>query len=46
MSIHQITSWVMTTFERFSFQQIALLVMVIVAVGFVCLRGFGSRSNY
>jgi hypothetical protein len=28
------------------FHQISLLVLVIVAFGFYCLRGFGSRSNY
>ena len=32
--------------ERLDFQQYALLVILIVAFGFYCLRGFGSRSNY
>ena len=27
-------------------QQYALLVVVIVALGFWCMHGFGSRSNY
>jgi hypothetical protein len=32
--------------EHLDFQQFALLVIVIVAFGFYCLRGFGSRSSY
>jgi hypothetical protein len=32
--------------ENLQFQQVALLVIVIVAFGFYCLRGFGSRSDY
>jgi len=32
--------------EHLSFQQTCLLVVVIVVIGFFCLRGFGSRSNY
>jgi hypothetical protein len=38
-----------TVFERLEnldFQQLSLLVLAIVAFGFFCLRGFGSRSNY
>ena len=46
MSVEQATRWVMMHFERLGFQQIALLVIVIVGIGFVCMRGFGSRSNY
>jgi hypothetical protein len=32
--------------ENLDFHQISLLVLAIVAFGFFCLRGFGSRSNY
>ena len=32
--------------ERYDMYQIALLMMVICVIGFVLLRGFGSRSNY
>jgi hypothetical protein len=32
--------------ERLDFQQVTLLVVIIVGFGFYCLRGFGSRSNY
>jgi hypothetical protein len=32
--------------ESLNFQQMALLTLFIVAFGFYCLRGFGSRSNY
>lgn len=32
--------------ENLDFHQFSLLVIVIVAFGFFCLRGFGSRSNY
>jgi hypothetical protein len=32
--------------ENLDFHQISLLVLAIVAFGFYCLRGFGSRSDY
>ena len=32
--------------ERLDFHQLSLLVLAIVAFGFYCLRGFGSRSDY
>ena len=32
--------------QRCDVYQIAVLTMVICAMGFVLLRGFGSRSNY
>ena len=32
--------------ENLNFHQMGLLVVAIVAFGFYCLRGFGSRSNY
>jgi hypothetical protein len=32
--------------EMLDFHQITVLVLAIVAVGFVCMRGYGSRSNY
>jgi len=32
--------------EHLDYQQFALLTLVIVAVGFWCMRGFGSRTNY
>ena len=28
------------------FQQVVLLTLVVVAIGVVCMRGFGSRTNY
>ncbi len=37
---------VFSRLEHLSFQQFALLVVVIVVFGFYCLRGFGSRSDY
>jgi hypothetical protein len=42
---HYLSSF-LTRIERLDFQQYALLVVLIVAFGFYCLRGFGSRSNY
>jgi hypothetical protein len=32
--------------EGLDFHQLSLLVLAIVAFGFYCLRGFGSRSDY
>jgi hypothetical protein len=32
--------------EGLDFHQMSLLVVAIVAFGFYCLRGFGSRSDY
>jgi hypothetical protein len=32
--------------ENLNFNQLALLTAAIVAVGFILLRGYGSRSNY
>ena len=37
---------VFTRLENLDFHQTSLLVLVIVAFGFYCMRGFGSRSNY
>ncbi len=34
------------TLTHLNFQQVSLLVLTIVAFGFFCLRGFGSRQNY
>lgn len=46
MNIYDFGRSLLTRVERLDFQQYALLVIVIVAFGFYCLRGFGSRSNY
>jgi hypothetical protein len=46
MDIHSLCRTVFTRLEHLNFQQFALLAVVIVAFGFYCLRGFGSRSNY
>ncbi|HEX3727536.1 MAG TPA: hypothetical protein VHV08_14880 [Pirellulales bacterium] len=32
--------------ERLNFDQLALFTVIVVAVGFICLRGFGSRAKY
>ena len=32
--------------ERLDFHQFALLSVVVVAAGFVCMLGFGSRTKY
>ena len=37
---------VMNRLENLDFNQVALLVILIVAFGFYCLRGFGSRHKY
>ena len=42
-------SFFRTVFERLQgldFHQVSLMVLAIVAFGFYCLRGFGSRSDY
>jgi hypothetical protein len=31
---------------HFSAQEWLLLLLAVIVVGFFCLRGFGSRSNY
>jgi len=46
MTFHEFYSSLFTRIERLDFQQYALLVIVIVAFGFYCLRGFGSRHDY
>lgn len=46
MDMHSLYRTLFTRLEHLNFQQFALLVVVIVAFGFYCLRGFGSRSNY
>jgi hypothetical protein len=46
MRFHEFYHAVFSRLENLDFQQFALLVIVIVAFGFYCLRGFGSRSNY
>ncbi len=46
MSFNQLYRSVIQPLERLDFQQTVLLVIVIVAIGIYCLRGFGSRHNY
>ena len=46
MRLYDIYRTVFSRLENLDFQQYALLVIVIVAFGFYCLRGFGSRHNY
>jgi hypothetical protein len=46
MSVHSLYRTIFTRLEHLSFEQMGLLVAVIVVLGFICLRGFGSRSSY
>jgi hypothetical protein len=46
MSFSQFYRSVFTRLENLEFPQLALLTLVIVAFGFYCLRGFGSRHDY
>jgi hypothetical protein len=46
MRLSELYHTVFSRLEHLDFQQFALLVIAIVAFGFYCLRGFGSRSNY
>ena len=46
MWFYQFYRHVFERLEALDFQQVALLVLLIVAFGFYCLRGFGSRSDY
>ena len=46
MSLTQFYQSVFRRLENLEFHQVALLVIVIVAFGVYCLRGFGSRSEY
>jgi hypothetical protein len=46
MRLYDLYRAVFTRLEHLDFQQFALLVLVIVAFGFYCLRGFGSRHDY
>src|SRR3954469_2698206 len=43
---HSNLYWLIHRIENFNLHQVGLLVAVIVAIGFYCMRGFGSRSNY
>jgi len=46
MHLHELYRTVISRLDNLNFQQFALLVIVIVAFGFYCLRGFGSRHDY
>lgn len=46
MNVHALYRTLFTRLEHLSFEQVGLLMVVIVVFGFYCLRGFGSRSNY
>lgn len=46
MSFQYFYQTVLQRVENLDFHQMALLVLVIVAFGFYCLRGFGSRHDY
>ncbi len=46
MSFSQFYRTVFQRLESLDFNQVALLVLVIVGFGFYCLRGFGSRHDY
>jgi len=46
MNIYDFSHKVFTRLENLEFPQYALLVILIVAFGIYCLRGFGSRHNY
>ena len=46
MNVHSLYRNLFTRLEHLSFEQMGLLMVVIVVFGFYCLRGFGSRSNY
>jgi hypothetical protein len=46
MSIYHYFQSLFQRIESLDFHQMALMVVIIVAFGFWCLRGFGSRSNY
>ncbi len=46
MSFSQLYHNIILRLENLDFNQVALLVLVIVGFGFYCLRGFGSRHNY
>ncbi len=46
MSFTQLYRTFFQRLESLDFQQVSLLVLVIVAFGFYCLRGFGSRHDY
>jgi hypothetical protein len=43
---HSSLAWLIHRIEHFNLHQVGLLVAAIVAIGFYCMRGFGSRSNY
>jgi hypothetical protein len=45
-SIYQMYRAVFMRLEQLDFHQITVLVVVIVAFGCFCMRGFGSRTNY
>lgn len=46
MSFYDLYRTAFSRLENLDFQQFAILVLVIVAFGFYCLRGFGSRHDY
>ncbi len=40
--VHELTRYV----DHMSLQQWTLLLIAVIALGMLCLRGFGSRANY
>ncbi len=46
MNVSELYRTVFSRLEHLSYQQLAVLMVVIVGFGVYCLRGFGSRSNY
>jgi hypothetical protein len=46
MWFHHALSRTFRELESLDFQQVIVLAMLVIAAGWICLRGFGSRSNY
>ena len=46
MRLQHFAYWVVDRLGRLDFHQLTLVVLAIVVFGVICLRGYGSRSNY
>jgi hypothetical protein len=42
----RVQNTVMHWFNGLDRQELTMLVLVVLTVGLLCMRGFGSRSNY
>ena len=44
--MHRFLRYLTNTIDRMDMQDWVLVLFAMIIVGFICMRGFGSRSNY